>query len=33
MFKFILGFVIGTLFGTAILNWLIPIIINKFIGG
>ena len=33
MLKFIVGFIIGTLFGTAILNWLIPIIIYKFIGG
>ncbi len=32
MMKFILGFIIGTLFGTAILNWLIPMIIN-FIKG
>ena len=32
MLKFVIGFVIGTLFGWQILNWLIPIILNK-IGG
>ncbi len=32
MLKFIAGFLIGTLFGWKILNWLIPKIIN-FIGG
>ncbi len=33
MLQFIAGFVIGTFFGWKILNWLIPIIINKFMGG
>lgn len=32
MLKFILGFVIGTLFGWKLLSWIVPIILNK-LGG